>query len=102
MKVDAKLVNEIGKTMKLAFSEEENVQLVKEINETLEMLGELKELDTEGVEGSFYGGLGEAVFREDEPVSSPEEVEAMLEQVRARKGNLIQVPAMLDDGEAGA
>ncbi|MDN6161167.1 MAG: Asp-tRNA(Asn)/Glu-tRNA(Gln) amidotransferase subunit GatC [Atopostipes sp.] len=102
MKVDAELVEEIGKSVKLEFSEEELSDLTSGLNETLEMIRTLDEVDTEGIEGSYHGNSGEAVFREDEPKESPEEVEAMLEQVRARKDSLIEVPAMLDDGEAGA
>ena len=102
MKVDKKLVSEISTVMKLDFSATEMDQLVGELTETLEMLSALDEVDTEGVAGTYYGGVGEAVFRNDEPVESPEEVQAMLKQVRASKDQMIEVPAMLDDGEAGA
>lgn len=102
MKVDAKLLDEISATMKLSLTTDENEDLVKETNRVLQMLASLSEVDTEGIEASYHGRHGEAVFRKDEPVKSPEEVKAMLKQVRAKKGSLIQVPAMLDDGEAGA
>lgn len=102
MKVDAKLVKEISSAMKISFSENETNDLVKELNQTLEMLSILKEVDTEGIEATFYGRVGEASFRNDEPIENPEEVKAMLKQVRSSKDNLIKVPAMLDDGEAGA
>lgn len=102
MKVDAKLVTEISSVMKVGFSESETEDLVVELNQALEMLNALGEVDTEGVEGTYYGGLGEAVFRNDEPIASPEQVQAMLAQVRASEDHMIEVPAMLDDGEAGA
>ena len=102
MKVDKKLVSEISSVMKLAFSENEMDQLVGELNQTLDMLSALDEVNTEEIEASYYGGLGEAVFRKDVPMEKPEEVQAMLEQVRASKDRMIKVPAMLDDGEAGA
>lgn len=102
MKVNEKLVTEISSEMKLKFTEEETTELVKELNQTFEMFAALDEVDTTGVEGSFYGGLGEATFREDEPVASPEQVKAMLEQAKTTKDSFIEVPAILDDGEAGA
>lgn len=102
MKVDEKLITEISSAMKLSFSDQETSELVSELNQTLEMLSALGEVDTKEVEATYYGGLGEAVFRNDEPIESPEEVKAMLKQARATKDNFIEVPAMLDDGEAGA
>ena len=102
MKVNEKLITEISSEMKLKFTEAEIGKLVDELNETLEMFSTLDEVDTEGIEGSFYGGLGLATFREDEPVASPEQVKAMLKQVKTSKDNFIEVPAILDDGEVGA
>lgn len=102
MKVDKKLVSEISSAMKLDFSATEMDQLVDELNQTLDMLSALDEVDTTDLEATYYGGLGEAVFRKDEPIESPEQVEAMLKQVRASKDQMIEVPAMIDDGEAGA
>ncbi len=102
MKVDAELVSEMGLIMKLAFSEEETETLVVELNQTLEMLASLEEVDTENVEGTFYGREGAAALREDVAVEKPEEVKALLEQTKGNKDGFIEVPAMLDDGEAGA
>ena len=102
MKVNEKLITEISSEMKLKFTAEETAQLVDELNQTLKMFEALEEVDTEGIEGSYYGGLGAATFREDEPVASPEQVKAMIKQTKTSKDNFIEVPAILDDGEAGA
>lgn len=102
MKVNEKLITEISSEMKLKFTEAETSKLVDELNQTFEMFATLGEVDTEGIEGSFYGGLGTAAFREDEAVASPEQVKAMLKQVKTSKDSFIEVPAILDDGEAGA
>lgn len=102
MKVSEKLITAISSEMKLKFTEVETAKLVDELNETFEMFAALDEVDTTGIEGSFYGGLGTATFREDEPVANPEQVKAMLKQVKTSKDNFIEVPAILDDGEAGA
>lgn len=102
MKVNEKLISEISSAMKIKFTEKETVELVSELNETLQMLDTLSEVDTEGIEGSFYGRVGEASFREDEVVESPDQVKLMLRQAKESKDNFIEVPAILDDGEAGA
>lgn len=102
MKVNEKLVTEISSEMKIKFTEAETEKLVDELNQTFEMFAALGEVDTEGIEGSFYGGLGTATFREDEAVANPDQVKAMLKQVKTTKDSFIEVPAILDDGEAGA
>lgn len=102
MKVNEKLVTEISSEMKLKFTPTETADLVNELNQTFQMLSALNEVDTTGVEGTFYGGLGEAKFREDEAIAKPEEVKLMLKQAKTSKDGFIEVPAILDDGEAGA
>lgn len=102
MKINMKLIEELAQSVKLKFTKEEKELLVKEMNRTLKMINTLDEVDTEGIKGTYHGRRGEAVFRKDEPLESPEEVKAMLKQVRASKDDLIEVPAMLDSGEAGA
>jgi len=105
MKVDKDLIQEISSIMKLEFSEEETKELTEETNKTLSMLKALSEVDTEGVEGIFYGRVnGQARFRKDEAISNEEEVEALLEATPTPTSvdHLIEVPAILDDGEGGA
>lgn len=102
MKVNEKLITEISSEMKIKFTEKETDKLVTELNQTLQMLDTLSEVDTKDIEGTFYGRVEEAIFREDEAVENPEEVELMLEQAKTSKDHFIEVPAILDDGEAGA
>lgn len=102
MKVNAKLITEVSSNMKLQFSETETNDLVIELNHAFDMLSTLSEVDTEGVIPTHYGGLGEAVFRKDEPVTNSKQVKEMLAQVRASENHMIEVPAMIDDGGAGA
>lgn len=103
MKVDEKLVEEISSIMKLKFSDEEKTEVTNELNHTLSMLKSLEEVDTEGVEGTFYGAVErQASFRADEAVQNKEEVAALLENAPNHVDQLIQVPAILEDGEGGA
>lgn len=103
MKVDEKLVKRVGSAMKLKFSDEEIKLFMTDIEETLNMLEKLEELDTDGVEGTFHGGpTRTAHLRKDVAIKDEKEVEALLEHAPARADQLIQVPAILDDGEGGA
>lgn len=103
MKVDEKLVKEIGSVLKIEFSEDEVKEFTVETNKTLSLLETLNELDTEGVEGTFYGAVDRtAVFRADEAVQDKEEIAALLEAAPHNVDQLIQVPAILDNGEGGA
>ncbi len=103
MKVDEALVKEIGSILKLEFTEAQMSTIVAEINSTLSMFEELNELDTEGVEGTFYGTLNQkARLRKDEAVRDEEEVKALLENAPAIKDTFIEVPVILEDGEGGA
>lgn len=103
MKVEENLIQEISSIMKLKFSEKETDELKEEINETLSMLETIGEVDTEGVEGTYYGAVNrEASFRKDEAVKDEEEVAALLETAPDSADNLIRVPAILDNGEGGA
>lgn len=103
MKVNENLVKEIGTILKLEFTGAEMATLVKDINETVSMFEVLAELDTEGVEGTFYGSIeGHASFRKDEGIRNKEEIAALMENAPVIVDNLIQVPAILEDGEGGA
>jgi len=103
MEIEDKLIQEISTAMKLKFSKEETEEFTDEINKTLLMLETIDEVDTEGVEGTFYGAVNrKARFRKDEAVQSDKEVEALLDRTPTSVDQLIQVPAILDEGEGGA
>lgn len=103
MEVEKKLVEEVGSVMKLEFTDAQIVALVTDINKSISMFEELAELDTEGVEGSFYGTVDRhSKLRKDEAVQDKEEVKALLENAPNTADQLIQVPAILDNGEGGA
>ncbi len=103
MNINEELVKEIGSIMKLEFTDAQMDTIVNEISESISMFEELAQLDTEGVEGTFYGTVeGRARFRKDDPVQNKEEIAALIENAPATVDNLIQVPAILEDGEGGA
>lgn len=103
MIVNEELINEIGSVMKLEFTDTQMSIILEEINSTISMFEELENLDTEGVEGTFYGTLtNKARLRKDEAVKNEKEVSALLENAPATKDTFIEVPAILEDGEGGA
>jgi aspartyl-tRNA(Asn)/glutamyl-tRNA(Gln) amidotransferase subunit C len=103
MEVDKNLVEEVGSVMKLEFTDSQINTLVNDINKSISMFEDLAELDTEDVEGTFHGTVERhARLREDEVVQNQDEVKALLENAPNTKDQLIQVPAILDDGEGGA
>jgi len=103
MKIDEDFISEMSSILKLKFSETETKEVVKETNETLSMLETLQEVDTKGVKGTYYGAVKHKTrFREDHPVQDEAEVAAMLENTQTSVDQLIQVPAILDEGEGGA
>lgn len=103
MEVDKELVEEVGSVMKLEFTDAQINTLVSDINESISMFEELAELDTEGVEGTFYGAVERhAPLRKDDAIQDKEEVKALLEIAPNTANQLIQVPAILDNGEGGA
>lgn len=102
MKIDEKLVKEIGSVMKLEFTAAEVDSFVEKINQTVGMLENLETLDLEDVEGTFYGRVdSELRFRKDEAIKN-DEVDLLIENAPRSKDQLIQVPAILEDGEGGA
>lgn len=101
--VDKILIERVSSALKLKFSDDELDHFMDEMKGTLMMLESLNELDTENVEGTFYGGtIGTARLRKDEAVKNEDEVKALLENAPTHKDQLIKVPAILDDGEGGA
>lgn len=103
MKVNEQVVSEMSSIMKLEFSKDETKNLVTDLNKTLDMLATMQEVDTDNVEGTFYGEVNKkASFRKDEPVQDKEEVKALLDNAIDHEGNEIKVPAILNDGEGGA
>lgn len=103
MKVDKKLVEQVGSAMKLKFSDQEVDHFLNEIEDTLNMLEKLSELDTEGIEPTFYGGPKRtARLRKDVAIKNEDEVKALLDNAPAHTEQHIKVPAILDDGEGGA
>ena len=60
-------VRYVAKLARLALSEDECLQMTRQLGEIIEYVGKLGELDTEGVEPLAFAAASGGVFREDEP-----------------------------------
>lgn len=103
MSLSVEKVHDIGKSAKLAFSDQEASIYAKEIGDTFDYLQILSEVDTDDVEPTYYGRVNDLTpLRDDEPVRDDKEVDALLDFALSTRDQLIEVPAIIDQGEGGA
>lgn len=92
----------LAATMKFDLNEEEQALYSEKLSNIISYLEIIQEVDTEQVTPTYHGLVEQvADLRPDEPKVS-DKVEALLKQAPETKETLIQVPAILDDGEGGA
>lgn len=105
IRVTEELISKVSSMMKLEHTGEELDELVEETNQILTMMEIFNdiEINLDEVEPTYYGTVSHhAELRADEPIRDDKEVESLLEQAPYSKDNLIEVPAVLNDGEGGA
>lgn len=71
----------------------------KGINDVVNLVEELQEVNTDGVEPTFHGNNLKDVYRADEP-RLRENTEELLANAPERDGNFIKVPEMIENEEA--
>ena len=101
MEVTEETIQHIAALAKLTFTEDEKETFADQLDLILDMVEKLNEVDTTDVPGTYHGIALENVYREDEAEEGTKR-EALLENAPHTKDGLIQVPAMLDNGEEGA
>lgn len=94
-------VKHVAKLSKLAFSDEELDTLTDKLGDIIEMVERLGEVDTEGVPVTTNVIHDINVMREDIAVEGTDR-ELLMRNVPTSGDGYIKVPAMLDNGEAGA
>ncbi|MCM8535376.1 MAG: Asp-tRNA(Asn)/Glu-tRNA(Gln) amidotransferase subunit GatC [Lentisphaeraceae bacterium] len=91
-------VEHFAKLARLHLSKDEVPSLKKEMNDILGMVGEILELDLDGVEGTNFAVTMENVIREDEAGKSlPAERAAAT--FPDSEDNLNKVPVILEDND---
>lgn len=84
---------------KLSFSDSELAAISKEVSRTLAMADKLHEVDTEGVQPTFYGNKIKNVMRPDEARVRGNR-DQLLANAPDSEAGLIKVPAILESEEA--
>ena len=94
MKVDKATVQKLAKLSKLSFTNDEENEMVKGLNEMIAFVDKLKELDTTSVEPLMFMTSSNTVLREDEVKSTISQAEA-LSNAPAKDMYYFRVPKMI-------
>lgn len=101
MAIHEEEVKHVAKLAKLSFPDEEVHQFTEQLGKIIEMVELLEEVDTTGVPVTTSVTPSINVMREDvaTPGTSRDE---LLKNVPESENGYIKVPAIMDNGEAGA
>lgn len=101
MAISEEQVQHVAKLAKLSFSKEELHQFTDQLDEIITMVETLNEVDTTGV--AFTSNVTEEfnVIREDVTTDGFDR-EELMKNVPESEDGFIKVPAIIDNGEAGA
>jgi aspartyl-tRNA(Asn)/glutamyl-tRNA(Gln) amidotransferase subunit C len=94
MEVDKATVQKLAKLSKLSFTNDEENEMVKGLNEMIDFVDKLKELDTTSVEPLMFMTSSNTVLREDEVKSTISQAEA-LSNAPAKDMYYFRVPKMI-------
>lgn len=101
MAISKEEVKKVAALSKLSFKEEELELFTSQMGKIIDMVEELGEVDTEGIPFTSNVISEINVLREDVVVKG-ESREELLKNVPETKDGFIKVPAIMDNGEAGA
>ena len=101
MAISAEQVKHVANLSKLSFSDDELQEFTVQLGNIIDMVETLEEVDTEGV--PFTSNVTDLinVMREDTPAEGWNRDELM-QNVPESEDGFIKVPAIMDNGEAGA
>lgn len=101
MAISEEQVRHVAKLAKLSFSDDELHEFTSQLGKIIDMVETLEEVDTEGV--PFTSNVAETinVMREDIAAEGWNRQELMRNVPESEDG-FIKVPAIIDNGEAGA
>ena len=101
MAISEEQVKHVAKLAKLSFSDDELHEFTSQLGKIIDMVETLEEVDTDGV--PFTSNVAETinVMREDIAAEGWNRQELMRNVPESEDG-FIKVPAIIDNGEAGA
>lgn len=94
--IDIKTVDEIAHLARLEFNNEAKEEIINDMNRMLNFIDKLNELDTDKVEPLIYMTYEQNVLREDEPVISVTQKEA-LKNAPQKDTDYFKVPKVIDN-----
>jgi aspartyl/glutamyl-tRNA(Asn/Gln) amidotransferase, C subunit len=101
MAINEEQVKHVAKLAKLSFSDDELQDFTVQLGKIIDMVETLEEVDTQGVPFTSNVVADINVLREDKAVAGWNRDELM-KNVPESENGFIKVPAIIDNGEAGA
>ena len=95
MSIDNQTVRKVSKLAKIRINEQEEIKLIKELNNILGWVDELKKVDTEKIEPMLSVFNESMVMRKDE-VSSETSDELVLKNAPESKSGFFVVPKVIE------
>ena len=77
MKLDKNTVKRIAELSKLEFTSDETTAILKDMNQMLEFIDQLKELDTSNIDPLIHMTEDENILREDDAITGASQQEAL-------------------------
>ena len=97
-KIDIKTVDEVAHLARLEFTDEAKAEIANDMNRMLMFIDKLNELDTEGIEPLIYMTDEFNVMREDIPVETLNQKDALKNAPR-KDSDYFKVPKVISQGE---
>jgi aspartyl-tRNA(Asn)/glutamyl-tRNA(Gln) amidotransferase subunit C len=98
-KLSKEEVEHIAELARLELTEEEKELFTGQLSSILEYVDKLSEVDTSKVDPKAYVLDVKNVTREDEIASPPHSHEILLNNMPSRKGDLLKVPPVFEQGK---
>ena len=101
MAISEEQVKHVAKLAKLSFSDDELHEFTSQLGKIIDMVETLEEVDTEGV--PFTSNVAETINVMSEDIAAEGwNRQELMRNVPESEDGFIKVPAIIDNGEAGA
>ena len=94
MKLDKNMVKRIADLSKLEFTSDETTAILKDMNQMLEFIDQLKELDTTNIDPLIHMTEDENILREDDAITGASQQEA-LKNAPSKDSTYFKIPKVL-------
>lgn len=94
MKLDKNTVKRIADLSKLEFTSDETTAILKDMNQMLEFIDQLKELDTSNIDPLIHMTEDENILREDDAITGASQQEA-LKNAPSKDSTYFKIPKVL-------